>query len=596
VEIDFRDPTQLIALALVAIVIAAIALTFVFKPPTEVNPSVIPSGVPGVSPSSTQPPLPSILASQQKYDYGNFMLDSKRETQTAAAGGETSDEETLTNKGSGAARFGVAEVFPRAGINDVEITAPPENDPVRLGATRHIDANPLTQLTDFELAAGQNVSFSARSTKTDLAEKAPVRLLTDAELTAFQRLALAPVLAKIAELVLPLQQARALEAKVNTAFTRIKAQQNAFEDYVDAVEEFVDEIHDETVAAERAKPTPRPTPDVSKMQFPIPTPPAQPTQEEILALFPKLPEKIVLTVSENNPADVELAYLNSQNYLGQALYKINGEAAKYLQVSAERLETNYLITVSGDVEKTISENRIPFDEKKGEIEISFSLLPTETKKIPVTIIVKHTEKTIEEDAGNEGTEGTEPEIGDEPAFKEQLKNSVSEKCLEDAKRVADIAMSYEEKTVPECEWARKNGGMCACFASFVLKKAGIKGITESQVQRLYDLALRAGGILVSEPTLHPTGDGLIQGDLVFTKTYPGSNYKISHVDVFVGKSFVVGGGSKLPSYRNLLTYKMYNGEYQCNQKDCEGSTTNIPKYQGAIRVIPSCIQAMKSAS
>ena len=183
------------------IVVAAIAFTVVFKPPTEVKPTIGPSEIPSVSPSST--PLPSIAASQQKYDYGKFVINSKRETQTAADG-ETSDEETLTNGGSGAARFGVAEVFPRSGINDVEITAPPENDSARLGATRHIDANPLTQLTDFELASGQSVSFSARSAKTNLTEKAPVRLLTEAELTAFQRLALAPVLATSRKMSQPL--------------------------------------------------------------------------------------------------------------------------------------------------------------------------------------------------------------------------------------------------------------------------------------------------------------------------------------------------------------------------------------------------------
>ncbi len=591
-------------IALIAILALAIAFAGCAKQPQQASPT--PKTTPSASPAATLKPNAS--AAEQDYDYGKYLLHSESLTTAPDGKGVSTDEETISNEGPETAKFSVAEVFPQTKLSDADAAAVRDGETL---ATRHMVLSPLTQLTDVELGKNERVSFSASSQNKNFAEKTPVRLVTEPDLTAFQRSKLLPVLAKIAELGLGLPQAKAFEETVNKAFAKIKQQQNPFEDYVDAVEEYVDEIHDEIEAAQRAAP-PKPTPKIEQIKFPIPTQPKTPTKEDLQQMLPQFPASITFNVTEARPSDVKTFYLKPTTYLGQILYSVNGNAAKYLKASAEQDAAGYLVTVSANVKSAIKNEKIPFDSVSGQIELSFSLLPTEKRSVPVKITVKHVDLAkVEEEPAEDVEELPAPTPTSEtnppetkPSTSEKPTESLNGNCLQDTSRVAGIANRYAESQTPpdECADVTKQGRACACTVSVILKEAGISGIERTDgANDLYNKVLRLGK-QVNGQTETPDLSDLREGDLVFSKTYPGNlHLPISHVGIYVGNGQVVEASK---SVRNVNLLDEYTGKYSCDIKKygpsssrcakgvcCSDDTAHegIPKYQGAVRVIPSCL-------
>ncbi|MFH0973258.1 MAG: D-Ala-D-Ala carboxypeptidase family metallohydrolase [Candidatus Micrarchaeota archaeon] len=384
------------AIALIAILALAIAFAGCAKQPQQ-QASPTPKTNPSASPTATLKPIP--FAAKQDYDYGKYLLHSERLTTAPDEEGVSTDEETISNEGPETAKFSVAEVFPQTKLSDADAAAMKDG---KMLATRHLVLSPLTQLTDVELGKNERVSFSARSQTKNLAEKTPVRLVTEPDLTAFQRSKLLPALAKIAELNLGLPQAKAFEETVNKAFAKIKQQQNPFEDYVDAVEEYADEVHDEIEAAQRATP-PKPTPKIEQIKFTAPTPPKTPTKAELGALLPQMPPVLEFKLSEKKLSDTKPLDLQAKTYLGNILYSVEGDAAPYLSVSAETMGNNYLLLVKANVRKAMKDKKISFDSKQAKICASFSLAPDLKIFTSVSIVIKHVEASAEEQTSEENS-------------------------------------------------------------------------------------------------------------------------------------------------------------------------------------------------
>ncbi|MEM0475669.1 MAG: hypothetical protein QW343_02655 [Candidatus Norongarragalinales archaeon] len=584
------------------VVIAVIAFTAFKQPPTAQ-----PMPQSSLSAASTvASPSPKTVYSTQKYGSGKTVLSSTRETTASKAGeGESSDEETLVNEGGQAARLGVAEVFSAASARDVEATALKNGKPLE---ARHVSLNPLVKYSKAELLPGEIVFFQARSRGVDFSENAPVRLFTAADLGAIQRARLSRVLSKIAELALELPQARALEKIARDAFQQVTAQENPFEAYVDALEEFIDDFHDETVAARRATPTPRPTPRIEEITFPIPLPPTPPTREEVAAVLPKVPEKITLVVSENNPVDSKILYLEAKTYLGEMVIKKEGSASNYVKATVERIGANYLLSVTADVEKAMRNERIPFNSLEGFVTVSFSALSAEAKRMKIVIKVEHVQR--QESEVNEDLESSTEsrvESGAESESPEVEPNQPVPRndCLRDATALAETAKKYVPGGLPaECEEIR--GRACACFVSAVMKEAGIVGVgIEKGAKTLYDKLLKSGkGVLITGATLTPSSENLLPGDLVFSKTYPGGHYAISHVEIVYDQNTLINGASGAKT----IPFSKRSGVYKCgddywrskNGKKCvkEGGTCceDDPHtfdgtfvFQGVVRIVPSCI-------
>ncbi len=520
------------------------------------------------------------FSASNDYDYGKYVMHSDRLVTQGNQNVEATDEETITNKGSAEQKIGVAEIFPSTGANDVGTTVSKNGEPLE---SRHLQLNPLIKLTDAGLAPKESVSFKAFSANKNFSNNTPVRLITDAELTAMQRAELYPALSKIAELNLGLPQAMAIEKTINAAFAKIKQQQNAFEDYVDAVSDYADEVADEIDAAESATP-PKPTPDVSKMVFPVPTPPKQPTEADLEKLLPQFPASAIFNVTEARTGDVETFYLKPTTYLGELLYSVGGNAAKYLKVSTEQDAIGYLVTVSANVKSAVKDGKIPFDSVSGQIELSFSMLPNEKRSVPVTVKVNHVDTAkIQEEIYDDPAElpAPNPELPETkpPGTEEPEKITLSGNCGQDRAKIMAVAEKYANGAYPgDCE--NYAGHACACSASNILIEAGVP-ISENDLSfGLHDDLISSGkGVEIIGPTENLDLSNLMEGDLVFFKTVIGNYDKtISHVEIYAGDGMTYNGASGVK--KRTLRTGVYNGG---------GKHNGIPVFEGAVRVVPSCL-------
>ncbi|NYZ78452.1 M23 family metallopeptidase, partial [Candidatus Micrarchaeota archaeon] len=382
-----RDFTQTAVIAAIALVLLVTAAAFLSRQSTL--PAAMPT--PSVTPAVTL----------QEYSMNGTKLAFSQQADRSKGGFR--EVLNVSNEGNATIELGLIDVIPNSLSPDAAFANPFPEISRSPALAEVLNLNPLIRMVGLALAPRQLFSAAFSSSAS---AGAPVHLLANPRMNADEKKRLLPLLKKIADLDLSEGEAREVQKKINDAFVKALAQNNSFEEFLNAVGDFVEGVKN---AKNARLANPNYNYSVEKLSVDLPKPLSR---EELLEAFPKLPETIELTASEKDAyAEKEITF-EPKLPLGSVLVKFEGDVAKYASAKAEQTARNkYRILISTDLNDVELKNCLfPFDELSGRLVIAFTSLPNEIKSTPITVKIEHVDicKDVKENTLAEA-EGDTPE-------------------------------------------------------------------------------------------------------------------------------------------------------------------------------------------
>ncbi len=469
----------------------------------------------------------------------------------------TGDKITYQNQGTKKVDFGVVDVVPpslASSSNDALFT----NSGSGASKTDFFDNQepPVLRHTTISLYPGQDFVRETKSKNLLFFQTSskPIHLFAPDNLTAEDKKALEPALKKVSALLENLNddEAKALEQKLNDGIARARMVNATVKEISKALNDFADQAKQAKDESVQAQATPKASasvkPNASSSVMPSPSPAAmsfadwlkqaqfnvtKPTQQYNGSIeFPKLPDKIELTVNEEELTDEKQVTLVAKGDYGIGLVAIKGDGENYLTAKVDKNSDNtYTLTVDADFSNrdTDENGQLDFDESNNELSIYFSSFQSEIHKIPVIVKVNHIPFTAQDQAAfdaaitiNDFNSGVVP---GEPAPNPNNNAITSASiCVQKANAVISEAQKY--LGVPY-RWAGESLKGVDC-SGFTLKAFQAIGISLPHFAK----AQATLGTPVNRQDLKP-------GDLLFLR---GGQVKrlgpnqISHVKIYVGNA------------------------------------------------------------
>jgi murein DD-endopeptidase MepM/ murein hydrolase activator NlpD len=373
-----EERKELLLAIAVAVVVLLIALS---APPSQENP------FPSPSPTPAAVKLFAKAFPEERYLIGDTTLALAQSVKADEKG--FAESLNITNAGNATAEISLIEVVPvKVGsIVDLVIYAPNAVE------KKVLESNPAIEYSEYSLPPGGRVEKIVSS--KNFAEASLVHALVSPRLSEAEQEALVPVLSEIGSLYLTPAEAKTVQMQANTILNDVS---KTFQERLDLLKAYSDFI--------KSIKNPKPTPSTcasdkecaageecvegkcSPLPSPSPSPEATPSPIE---LFPKLPDRITVVVSEPEPTAFSEFEVQAVIPLGSALLKFEGGVAPYSLASAAKLsELRSVITAKFDLSSAeLVDGQFGFDELNGFLVISFASLFYDVRKVPVKIVVEH---------------------------------------------------------------------------------------------------------------------------------------------------------------------------------------------------------------